>query len=195
MPRSLRPFPPLHARIGLFNARAAAFLFEVVPIQVLGAVLSGPAIARAIHHYDPWTRERGEAIGATTSLIVHACVDLAWFLLRDAVPSVSWGKRLLGLRVVAWGSENGAPLRARLVRNVLLALPFFVVVEGIVSLCDRAASRRVGDWIARTRVLRTDEGAARPGLAIWQVLLALALYAAAIAAQPAITRWMFDRWY
>lgn len=192
----MQPKPSnLRRRIGRFNSRAAAFLFEIVPIQIIGALASGPAIAEAIRHYDPWTRERGESIGATTSLLVHGAIDLAWFLLRDTIPGLSWGKRLMGLRVVSWRTGEPARLGARALRNILLALPFFVAVEGIASLFDRTASRRIGDWMAGTCIRHRHDPAGEHGLAIWQVLFGLALFAGSMAAQPVITRWMFDQFY
>lgn len=190
--------------IGLFNARAAAYLFEIVPLMLIGSVAAGPVIAAAIRHYDPWTRERGEAIGATASLIVHAIVGLVWFMLRDVVPGLSWGKVLMGLRVVRWRTGTPPGLRARAARNLLLFLPFFVVAEGICSLCDPRAGRRIGDWIAGTTVQHrtppfTDQGLTAwrvvLGLSIWQLVLALALYACMMALQPAITEWAFEQAY
>lgn len=183
---------PWRQRIGLFNARAAAFLFEVAPIQLLGAVAAGPVIAEAIRHYDPWTRERGEAIGATTALLVHAAVDLAWFLARDAVPGLSWGKRLMGLRVIRCGSSESAGLLARAARNVLLAVPFFVAIEGIVSLVDARAARRIGDWMTGTCVQHRDQSTQDHGLAVWQLALGLAIFAGCIAVQPWITESVFN---
>ncbi len=190
-------------RLGLLNARAAAFLLEVVPIQLIGALAAGPVIARAIEHYDPWTRERGEVIGATTALIVHGVVDLVWFLLRDTVPGLSWGKRIMGLHVVRWqshradgaardGTGERASFVARLLRNVLLAIPFWVALEGLASLFDRVAARRIGDRLAGTAVQHRTLPYADHRVAIWQSALAVALFAVCIAVQPAITEWAFE---
>jgi uncharacterized RDD family membrane protein YckC len=171
-------------------------LLEVIPIQLLGALAAGPVISRAIQHYDPWTRERGELIGAATALIVHGVVDLAWFLLRDTVPGLSWGKRIMGLHVVRGRSDSAAAERAgfapRLFRNVLLAIPLWVAIEGLVSLSDSVAARRIGDRIAGTAVQYRTLPLADHRLAIWQLALAMALFAGCIAVQPVITEWAFE---
>ncbi|MCE9618636.1 MAG: RDD family protein [Planctomycetes bacterium] len=178
-------------RIGLFNARAAAFLFEVLPIQLIGAVACGPVIAQAIRHYDPWTRERGELIGATTAIIVHAGVDLLWFLMRDAIPGLTWGKKLMGLRVVRQGTDAPAAVWSRIVRNSLLFIPFFVVVEGLCSLLDARDSRRIGDWIGGTRVRHSTDPSGDHGLHLWPLAVALILYACCIASEHTITEYVF----
>src|SRR5690606_37041943 len=101
--------------------RVTAYLLETIPIQLAASVASGPAIAAAIRHYSPWSRSEGELIGASTSLAVGAACSLAWFLARDAIPGASWGKYLLGLRVVSAqpGVEHEPPaLHARLLRNL-----------------------------------------------------------------------------
>jgi uncharacterized RDD family membrane protein YckC len=143
-------------RLGLVSRRATAFLLEVVPVHLVASAAAGPFVAMAIEHYDPWTRSRGEAIGATTSLIVGAVIDLIWFSLRDAVPGLSWGKRLLGLQVVA--ARNGKPARLwqRVVRNLDLVLPFFMLVEGVVALLAGPSVRRAGDYLGGTQVVTRD---------------------------------------
>ncbi len=179
-------------RIGLFNARATAFILEVIPIQLLGAVAAGPVISEAIQHYDPWTRERGEAIGATTALLVHAAVDLLWFLLRDSVPGLSWGKRVMGLTLARHGTTEPTGLLARVVRNVLLPIPGWVAVEGLVSLFDAQGARRIGDWLTGTSVQFKSKPRQDHGLNVWQVIVALALFGGCIAVQPVITEEMFN---
>lgn len=143
-------------QLGLVSRRASAFLLEVVPVHMVAVVASGPIIAMAIEHYDPWTRSRGEAIGATTSLIVSAAIDLIWFSLRDAVPGFSWGKRMLGLRVV--DCDTGQPARPwqRVVRNLDFVIPFFMLVEGVVALMTGKCARRAGDYLGATQVVSLD---------------------------------------
>ncbi len=84
-------------------------------------------------------------------------VILAYLLTRDALPFLdgqSIGKKLLGLRAV---DENGAALTGNygpsVVRNVVLLIPFFPLVELIVLLTN-AETLRLGDQWGKTRVVR-----------------------------------------
>jgi uncharacterized RDD family membrane protein YckC len=79
-----------------------------------------------------------------------------YFLLRDALPFLdgqSIGKKIVGLRAV---DEHGAALTGNygpsVVRNVVLWIPFFPIVELIVLLTNKDLLR-LGDQWAKTRVV------------------------------------------
>jgi uncharacterized RDD family membrane protein YckC len=83
----------------------------------------------------------------------------AYLLTRDALPFLdgqSVGKKALQLRAV---DENGAPLTGNwgpcVVRNVVLLIPFFPLVELIVLLTN-ANGLRLGDQWGKTRVVRIN---------------------------------------
>ena len=86
---------------------------------------------------------------------------IAYALLRDALPFLdgqSVGKKLLKLRAV---TEDGQSLSGNwgpaIVRNVVLMIPFFPVVELIVLLTNKDV-KRLGDQWAKTKVI-VDQGA------------------------------------
>jgi uncharacterized RDD family membrane protein YckC len=81
---------------------------------------------------------------------------IAYLLTRDALPFLdgqSIGKRLVGIRAV---DENGAALTgnygASVIRNVVLIIPFFPLIELIVLLTN-VETRRLGDQWGKTRVV------------------------------------------
>lgn len=83
-------------------------------------------------------------------------VVLGYMLTRDALPFLdgqSIGKKLVGLRTV---DEHGAALTGNygpsVVRNVVLFIPFFPLIELIVLLTN-ADTMRLGDNWAKTRVV------------------------------------------
>ena len=88
--------------------------------------------------------------------ILGLLVVVAYLLMRDALPFLdgqSIGKKLVGIRAV---DENGAALTGNygpsVIRNVVLIIPFFPLVELIVLLTN-SETRRLGDQWGKTRVV------------------------------------------
>jgi uncharacterized RDD family membrane protein YckC len=88
--------------------------------------------------------------------ILGLFLGLAYFLTRDGLPFLdgqSIGKKAMGLRAV---TEDGQPLTNNwgpaLIRNVVLLIPFFPIVELIVMLTN-PKKQRLGDQWAKTRVI------------------------------------------
>lgn len=84
-------------------------------------------------------------------------VAVAYMLTRDGLPFLqgqSLGKKIVGIRAV---DENGAALTGNwgpaVVRNVVLLIPLFPLIEFIVLLTN-TETRRLGDQWAKTRVVR-----------------------------------------
>jgi uncharacterized RDD family membrane protein YckC len=95
-------------------------------------------------------------IGISLIPILGWVVGPIYLLTRDALPFLdgqSLGKRAVGLRAV---DENGASLKGNwgpsVVRNVVLFIPFFPLIELIVLLTN-ADTRRLGDQWGKTRVV------------------------------------------
>ncbi|RMG58345.1 MAG: RDD family protein [Bacteroidetes bacterium] len=93
--------------------------------------------------------------------IVGGLVGLAYMLTRDSLPFLdgqSVGKKVLKIRAV---TEDGGTLANNwgpgLIRNVVLLIPFFPLVELIV-LFTNADNRRLGDQWGKTKVI-VDPGA------------------------------------
>lgn len=84
-------------------------------------------------------------------------LGLAYLLTRDGLPFLqgqSIGKRLLNIQAV---DENGKPLLdnwgPELVRNVVLIIPFFPIVELIILLVNEE-NLRLGDQWGKTKVVK-----------------------------------------
>jgi len=99
------------------------------------------------------------------SLISGACwiipifgwaAGFAYFLTKDGLPFLdgqSIGKKAMGIRAV---TEDGQPLTNNwgpcLIRNIVLYIPFFALVELIV-LFTNDKGLRLGDQWAKTKVI------------------------------------------
>jgi uncharacterized RDD family membrane protein YckC len=84
---------------------------------------------------------------------------ISYLLLRDALPFLdgqSLGKKVMKTRAV---TEDGQPLTNNwgpaLVRNVVLFIPLFPIVELIVLL-NNPRKQRLGDQWAKTRVVKVS---------------------------------------
>ncbi|MGA0332485.1 MAG: RDD family protein [Kiritimatiellia bacterium] len=89
--------------------------------------------------------------------VLGALAAIGYMLTRDALPFLdgqSVGKKAMKLRAVS--SETNAPLTnnwgASVVRNVVLYIPFFAIVELIV-LSNNKDNQRLGDQWAKTKVV------------------------------------------
>ena len=88
--------------------------------------------------------------------IVGWIVGLAYMLMRDALPFLdgqSIGKKAMGIRAV---TSDGQSLNGNygpaLIRNIVLFIPFFPLVELIVMLTN-PNKLRLGDQWAKTKVV------------------------------------------
>ena len=92
--------------------------------------------------------------------IIGLIVGAAYMLTRDALPFLdgqSIGKKAMKLRAV--DAETGNPLTNQwgpsVVRNIVLYIPFFAIVELIV-LATNDKGQRLGDQWAKTRVVTVE---------------------------------------
>ena len=87
-------------------------------------------------------------------------VNIAYFLLRDALPFLdgrSVGKKVLGLRAVtAEGKSLSGDFKSSALRNVVLMIPFFPIVELVILITKKdspEAGLRLGDQWFSTKVI------------------------------------------
>lgn len=100
-------------------------------------------------------------LGRVSGLVANVAA-IGYILTRDSLPFLdgqSIGKKLMKLRAV---SEDGKSLSGDwnkgILRNVLLVIPVMPLVELIVLLVNNGkpnAGRRLGDQIAKTKVVVT----------------------------------------
>lgn len=88
--------------------------------------------------------------------ILGLFVGVAYYITRDSLPFLdgqSIGKKAMGLRAV---TEDGQPLTNNwgpgIIRNIVLLIPFFPLIELIVLLTNDKGLR-LGDQWAKTKVV------------------------------------------
>lgn len=83
--------------------------------------------------------------------VVLICVNVGWLLFRDAVYSP--GRAMVNIRIVSLTGEKVTWLQA-LIRNILLIIPFVLVVGYILEIVMLIAKgHRLADGWAKTQVL------------------------------------------
>ncbi len=92
--------------------------------------------------------------------IVGWIAGAAYMVTRDALPFLdgqSIGKKAMKLRAVQ--ADTGKPLtndwNACVVRNIVLFIPFFAIVE-LIILASSNTGQRLGDQWAKTRVITCE---------------------------------------
>lgn len=176
----------LHLPIAGPGSRILAYAIDYLVILVLqiGVIvlllLSTPLLSKLLALLTPLLDDlrRGKAQDVANGgaaflifaliVLTGLAVELVYFLVCEAITGGrSIGKAAVGLRVVG---DDGFPLsgRASLVRNLLRAvdiLPSNYVV-GLVAILVSSRSQRLGDLAAGTLVVRLDQPAPAPPLAI-----------------------------
>ena len=93
----------------------------------------------------------------TVGFILCILPGVVYFLLRDSLyDGRSFGKKLMGLRVVHSVQKTPCKLMESVIRNVSLAIPFFGIVDGIMVFIDEN-NLRFGDKWAETEVVKSVE--------------------------------------
>ena len=100
-------------------------------------------------------------VGAVSFIpILGWIAGIAYLITRDALPFLdgqSIGKKAMKLRAVS--SETGEPLTGNygpsIVRNIVLFIPFFPLVELIVMLTNDN-KQRLGDQWGKTKVVQVE---------------------------------------
>jgi len=87
--------------------------------------------------------------------LVFAVLALVYYGLAEALTGQTLGKKLLGLKVV---SEDGSDARTgqiviRTLLRVVDQIPFLYLLGFIVMLAGGRQRRRIGDIVAKTRVV------------------------------------------
>ena len=87
----------------------------------------------------------------TVRSVILVVVNIIWLIIRDAVYSP--GRAMVGLKLVSLTSDKVSPVQA-LIRNILLIIPFVLVVGYIVEIIAllRKGERLADQW-AKTRVV------------------------------------------
>jgi len=89
--------------------------------------------------------------------VIGVLVGMAYIITRDALPFLdgqSIGKKAMKLRAVS--AETGKPLTNDwgpcVIRNIVLYIPFFSIVE-LIILLNNKEGQRLGDQWAKTKVI------------------------------------------
>lgn len=142
-PSAPTPAPVVSGAQAELGKRIAAFAIDIVIAMLLASVLSG-------------------ILGKISGILgfLASFTGIAYIVLRDALPFLdgqSLGKKALGLRAVTTqGASLSGDFSAGLVRNVVLAIPFFAIVELVILITKKDAPEgllRLGDQWAGTKVI------------------------------------------
>jgi uncharacterized RDD family membrane protein YckC len=117
--------------------RFAAGVIDLIIVPVLLGVVAGIALLAA-----------NDAIRNTVLILIN----IGWMIFRDAV--FSPGRKMVGLRLVSVSSGEKPTLGQAFIRNILLIIPFVLVVGYIVEIISvLSKGQRVADGWAKTQVL------------------------------------------
>jgi uncharacterized RDD family membrane protein YckC len=121
--------------------RIAAFLVDALCMSIV-LILPCSIISYALAWF-------GGAVRAIAIVwLVALALLVVGLLLRDGYRGRSFGKQLLGLRVMTPGGQ-GCGYGRSVIRNIPLIVPLWNVVEAVLVVAGRA---RTGDRLARTQV-------------------------------------------
>lgn len=121
-------------------------LLVLLPVYVVAGILFG----------DTQTSGSSASVSLTgVPFLLTTLVTFAYFFAAEAAGGRTLGKLIVGTRVVAdSGSAAGAgPVAIRTVLRVVDGFAFYAVGFFVALASDR--NQRVGDRVARTRVVRT----------------------------------------
>lgn len=121
--------------------RIAAFLVDALSIAVI-LILPASLVSYAL----AWIG--GSVKGIQIVWWVALAILLVFILLRDGFRGRSFGKQLLGLRLMTRNGSRCGYLRS-LIRNVPLIVPGWNLLEAVLVVASRP---RTGDRIAGTTV-------------------------------------------
>lgn len=88
--------------------------------------------------------------------VVFALVALAYYFACEATTGRTLGKQLLGLRVVAADGQPATPraIALRTALRLIDGLPALYLVGFITMVSAHPRNRRIGDLVAKTKVVR-----------------------------------------
>ena len=116
--------------------RAAAGVIDLILIPIILGVIAGLALLNAPQ-------------GIRNVLLI--LLNIAWMIFRDAV--FSPGRKMVGTKLVSLTGEK-VSIGQAFIRNILLIVPFVLVVGYIVELVALLVrGERVADSWAKTRVV------------------------------------------
>jgi uncharacterized RDD family membrane protein YckC len=137
-----RPDAELGTQGNVFGSRVLAVVVDSVLLLIVGGILTAPVSAVP-------------RVGAPLATALGATLAFAYFVYLEGTYGQTFGKKLLGLVVVA---EDGSPCdyEAAVVRNLLRyvdILPAFYLL-GVLVMVVSDDSQRLGDVVGDTLVVR-----------------------------------------
>jgi uncharacterized RDD family membrane protein YckC len=127
--------PPVASK----GKRFAVGIVDLVIIPILLGVVAGIALLAA-----------NDAVRNTVLILIN----VGWMLFRDAV--FSPGRKMIGLKLLSMETGGKPTLGQAFIRNILLIIPFVLVIGYIVEIIALLAKgERVADGWAKTRVVET----------------------------------------
>jgi len=117
--------------------RFAAGIIDLIIIPIILGIVAGLLLLAA-----------NDAIRNTVLILVN----IGWMLFRDSV--FSPGRKMVGLKLVSLSGSEKPSLGQAFIRNVLLIIPFVLVIGYLVEIVALLAKgERLADGWAKTRVV------------------------------------------
>ena len=127
---------PSESGVATKGKRFAAGVIDLIIIPIILGVIVGLLLL---------------AVPDVVRSVILVIVNIAWLIFRDAVYSP--GRAMVGTKLVSVSSDKITPGQA-VVRNILLIIPFILVIGYIVEIIALIAKgERVADAWAKTRVV------------------------------------------
>ncbi len=125
--------------------RLLAAIFDLIFIPILIGLVSGFLLM---------------AVPATPRTVILVLINVAWLGLRD-LTGAGPGKMMAGIKVVDAKTGEALTVAQGFIRNLLLYIPFVLVIGYIVELIVLLSSsaqtgQRLGDKMAGTKVVVAD---------------------------------------
>ena len=124
------------------NKRIAAMGIDMVPACIIQAILM------FIYIILPIMSEKTSSVVIDNRIITITLIASVILVIKDSLKGQSIGKRVLKLQVISANGENvNASIGALILRNI------FIIIWPVELLLMIAGQERIGDRIAKTKVM------------------------------------------
>ncbi|MBU0552121.1 RDD family protein [Myxococcota bacterium] len=126
------------------NRRTAAYLLEMAIITLL---VYSPIVV-LFSKFDPNLLEKG----SYSSMMLNTLIYALYLIVRDLWGNGSFGKQIMGLKIVNVDDDDAPDFNARLARNMIIIIPLMSIIEFLVAK-NNSKLQRIGDSMAGTRIV------------------------------------------
>jgi len=146
------PPPTMELRYATISARFVAVLVDTILLAIVGFLIGIPFNIVAFFLAPPLEN----ILVAWPLAVINALLWVGYFSYFEASSGQTFGKRMMGIKVVDVNGISGIDLGRSLVRNILRIIDFLPVfyIIGVLLIATNPRRQRLGDTVARTIVVR-----------------------------------------